>query len=276
MGGVSADGKVLWLSGRYNAEVYAFDTTGDGHLIKRKLRSAKVRTGFAYSRNLDATPWAIPAFTADIIRPTKLCRKEAGMLATRLFILFIALDGVNACFRGRPRRSYLYERTSRRSSSALARIAIGTVRSPRCHSLHYKESRPWARSIKEKVARRQMPPWHIDRNVGIEQIQRRSVFDGLTEIGDHLRSGWMRGRRKAIRLTCLRPRIFSDADKWHIGKPDHDRLHAEALQAEGERARRVLRHRCRSGLSKKTCMCRLSRLSRTVVSRWCITPIPIL
>ncbi|MEU9135626.1 YncE family protein [Streptomyces sp. NPDC048404] len=30
MGGVSADGKVLWLSGRYNAEVYAIDTrTGD-------------------------------------------------------------------------------------------------------------------------------------------------------------------------------------------------------------------------------------------------------
>ena len=34
MGGVSADGKVLWLSGRYNAEVYALDTT-DGHLIAR-------------------------------------------------------------------------------------------------------------------------------------------------------------------------------------------------------------------------------------------------
>jgi YVTN family beta-propeller protein len=34
MGGVSADGKVLWLSGRYDAEVYAFDTT-DGHLIQR-------------------------------------------------------------------------------------------------------------------------------------------------------------------------------------------------------------------------------------------------
>jgi DNA-binding beta-propeller fold protein YncE len=26
MGGVSADGKVLWLSGRYDAEVYAVDT----------------------------------------------------------------------------------------------------------------------------------------------------------------------------------------------------------------------------------------------------------
>lgn len=34
MGGVSADGKVLWLSGRYNSEVYAISTT-DGHLIAR-------------------------------------------------------------------------------------------------------------------------------------------------------------------------------------------------------------------------------------------------
>ncbi len=34
MGGVSADGKVLWLSGRYDAEVYAFDTS-NGHLLAR-------------------------------------------------------------------------------------------------------------------------------------------------------------------------------------------------------------------------------------------------
>jgi YVTN family beta-propeller protein len=34
MGGVSADGRVLWLTGRYNAEVYAIDTR-DGRLIKR-------------------------------------------------------------------------------------------------------------------------------------------------------------------------------------------------------------------------------------------------
>jgi YVTN family beta-propeller protein len=34
MGGVSADGKVLWLSGRYNSEVYAIDTH-DGHLLGR-------------------------------------------------------------------------------------------------------------------------------------------------------------------------------------------------------------------------------------------------
>jgi YVTN family beta-propeller protein len=34
MGGVSADGKVLWLSGRYSKEVYAIDT-GDGRLRAR-------------------------------------------------------------------------------------------------------------------------------------------------------------------------------------------------------------------------------------------------
>jgi DNA-binding beta-propeller fold protein YncE len=34
MGGVSPDGKVLWLSGRYHSEVYAIDTR-DGHLLAR-------------------------------------------------------------------------------------------------------------------------------------------------------------------------------------------------------------------------------------------------
>ncbi|MET9530308.1 YncE family protein [Streptomyces sp. NPDC006649] len=34
MGGVSADGKVLWLTGRYNAEVYAIDTTSGKQLAR--------------------------------------------------------------------------------------------------------------------------------------------------------------------------------------------------------------------------------------------------
>jgi len=34
MGGISADGKVLWLSGRYHRKVYAIDTS-DGHLLAR-------------------------------------------------------------------------------------------------------------------------------------------------------------------------------------------------------------------------------------------------
>src|SRR5689334_16050533 len=32
--------------------------------------------------------------------------------------------------------------------------------------MSYKESRPWARSIKEKVVSKEMPPWHADPNHG--------------------------------------------------------------------------------------------------------------
>ena len=35
----------------------------------------------------------------------------------------------------------------------------------------YQEARPWARSIKERVATRQMPPWHIDRSVGVQHFK---------------------------------------------------------------------------------------------------------
>src|SRR5215203_474904 len=33
--------------------------------------------------------------------------------------------------------------------------------------ISYQESRPWARSIKDRVSTRQMPPWHIDPSVGV-------------------------------------------------------------------------------------------------------------
>src|SRR5215510_5810966 len=32
--------------------------------------------------------------------------------------------------------------------------------------LDYESTRPWVRSIKEKVVTRYMPPWHLDRSVG--------------------------------------------------------------------------------------------------------------
>src|SRR5437762_9068498 len=35
----------------------------------------------------------------------------------------------------------------------------------------YQEARPWAKSIKAKVAAREMPPWFIDRNVGIQNFE---------------------------------------------------------------------------------------------------------
>ena len=42
----------------------------------------------------------------------------------------------------------------------------------------FEESRPWARSIKSRVASRQMPPWHIDKSVGITDFENdRSLTD---------------------------------------------------------------------------------------------------
>ena len=42
----------------------------------------------------------------------------------------------------------------------------------------FEESRPWARSIKSRVAVRQMPPWHVDRTIGIQEFENdRSLSD---------------------------------------------------------------------------------------------------
>ena len=35
----------------------------------------------------------------------------------------------------------------------------------------YEEVRPWAKAIKERVVTRQMPPWHINRSVGIQKFK---------------------------------------------------------------------------------------------------------
>ena len=35
----------------------------------------------------------------------------------------------------------------------------------------FEQARPWARSIKERVITRQMPPWHIDQAVGVQEFK---------------------------------------------------------------------------------------------------------
>ena len=55
--------------------------------------------------------------------------------------------------------------------------------------LSYKEVRPWARSIKEKVATREMPPWPADPHYGQFANERRlsqNVFQPL------VRQDWRR------------------------------------------------------------------------------------
>src|SRR5881397_729984 len=35
----------------------------------------------------------------------------------------------------------------------------------------YEDVRPWARAIKTRVTAREMPPWHIDRTIGIQKFK---------------------------------------------------------------------------------------------------------
>jgi hypothetical protein len=84
--------------------------------------------------------------------------------------------------------------------------------------LTYNEARPWARSIKTKVALRQMPPWHIDRNVGVSKFK---DDPSLSDAEIATISAWVdAGSPEGDPKDMPPPRQFTDLDKWHIGKPD--------------------------------------------------------
>jgi mono/diheme cytochrome c family protein len=61
--------------------------------------------------------------------------------------------------------------------------------------LTYEDARPWARSIKQKVTTRMMPPWYIDRNVGIQTFKddRSLTVQEMAMIARWVDSGAPRG-----------------------------------------------------------------------------------
>ena len=84
--------------------------------------------------------------------------------------------------------------------------------------LTYKDARPWARSIKEKVLLRQMPPWHIDRNIGVGKFK---DDPSLSDAEIAAIANWVdQGAPLGNPADMPPPRQFSDLDKWHIGQPD--------------------------------------------------------
>jgi hypothetical protein len=38
-----------------------------------------------------------------------------------------------------------------------------------------EEARPWAKSTRQKVLAREMPPWYIDKNIGVRHFKERRI-----------------------------------------------------------------------------------------------------
>src|SRR5439155_3218445 len=82
----------------------------------------------------------------------------------------------------------------------------------------FEEVRPWARAIKLRTAKREMPPWFIEKNVGIQKFKDDiSLSDQeIATIGAWVDSGAPRGNP----ADMPPPRQFLDANAWNIGEPD--------------------------------------------------------
>lgn len=86
----------------------------------------------------------------------------------------------------------------------------------------YEEARPWAKAIRERVLTRQMPPWHIDKTVGIQQFKNdRSLTDA--QIATIVR--WVDAGSPKGDLKDMPPaKQWPDESKWNFadqfGPPD--------------------------------------------------------
>ncbi len=78
----------------------------------------------------------------------------------------------------------------------------------------YADARPWARKIKNKVQKREMPPWHADPTHGKWRNDRRLADEDLTRIVSWVDAGAPEGDPKDLPP----PREFVEG--WNIGKPD--------------------------------------------------------
>src|SRR5262249_3458205 len=78
----------------------------------------------------------------------------------------------------------------------------------------YKDARPWARSIKEKVQSRVMPPWLAAPEYGHFQNERRLTQKEIDTIAQWVDQGAPEGDARDL------PAAPKFVDGWTIGKPD--------------------------------------------------------
>src|SRR5579862_8561481 len=80
--------------------------------------------------------------------------------------------------------------------------------------LNYKDARPWAKSMKQAVLTRKMPPWFADPNVGHFVNDRSLSQVEIDTIVAWVDGGAVEGNPK----DAPPPREFIDG--WSMGKPD--------------------------------------------------------
>jgi hypothetical protein len=80
--------------------------------------------------------------------------------------------------------------------------------------LSYKDVRPWAKSIREKIISREMPPWHADPQVGEWANDRRLKQQEIDTITAWIDGGAMEGDANDL------PAAPQFTEGWSIGKPD--------------------------------------------------------
>ena len=78
----------------------------------------------------------------------------------------------------------------------------------------YKEIRPWAKAIREKVAIREMPPWHLDSQYGKWENDRRLTQKEIDAVVAWIDGGAAEGNAKDL------PALPKFASGWQIGEPD--------------------------------------------------------
>ena len=86
----------------------------------------------------------------------------------------------------------------------------------------YQDVRPWSRSIRNRTALRDqpgvMPPWYIERNIGIQQFK---DDPSLSEQEIAKIARWVdNGAPEGDPADMPPPRAFIDIDEWEIGEPD--------------------------------------------------------
>ena len=82
----------------------------------------------------------------------------------------------------------------------------------------YEDVRPWARAVRTRVAAREMPPWHLDRHIGLQSFKDDPSLsdEEVATIVAWVDSGAPKGNPSDMPP----PRQFADSSQWQIGKPD--------------------------------------------------------